>query len=354
MGGGGLCEVCLPQAAQSDDGCALVGLNMDAVTPGLWDFAAAAAWERQIAEEKRDREDDDSSERSLSPTVGLSPAELWLRSLDEPGATLRVRREREEQAALVKLTPLERIKQRMLADAAAREQQESVRHAAEAHIKQLATLPVSADDNKGASRHELRRLHNEGQADQRKGTPAEEGDTRVSEGARERFFRALSRPNEKRSTGRRIQHQLSSSSSSSSSEESGSDTEPDERSTRDVRRRRNRTRRRAGAVRRDFDFRGFQGGENLRRAAAAAALPPPEESEHATQAKAQLMSQSDGDLLALTARESRPGVTEEFSGLRWALDSDEDDDQAFGKEHVPTPQQRASQCMNFYERNDSS
>ena len=122
---------------------------VSSVTPGLWDFAAAAAWERQVeAEQWEDGTDDDSS-GTLSPTAGLSRAELWMRSLDDPGVTRRLQREREE-LALSKLTPLEQIKQRMLADAALKEKlarEESARLAAEAQ-KETFKLAATAEDDK--------------------------------------------------------------------------------------------------------------------------------------------------------------------------------------------------------------
>ncbi len=337
--------------------------EMDSVTPGLWDFAAAAAWERQVEDEEREREDestdeeDDSSSGMLSPTVGLSPAELWLRSLDEPGATLRVRRE-QEGAALTKLTPLEQIKQRMLADAAARDQQ--------ARKEKLAMLAASADDNKNTSRHELRQRHDKEDAQQRESSPTESGGARGHEGARERFFRSLSRPKNthRRSTARRIQQRERNAgrgryihpdtgdvSSSTSSEESDSDLEdtssaPDSDGTEsdvDAEVARTGIQRRGGRRRKNYTRRRGGGGvqiitrDKLRREAAAAALPTPMESEHATEAKAQLMSQSDSDLYKSTAAmSSRPAQTEAmeiFAGLGWGMDSD-DDDQLFGEQHV--------------------
>lgn len=339
---------------------------MESVTPGLWDFAAAAAWERQVEEQEREREEDESStgEESddssgeLSPTVGVSPAELWLRSLDEPGATLRVRREQAREA-LAKLTPLEQIKQRMLADAAARDQQ--------ARREQLVTLATSADDNKDASRHELRQRHDKEDAEQHESTAAELVGARGSEGARERFFRSLSRPKggRKRSTVQRIQQRERNTgrgryvhndpgnvSSSSSSEESDSDLEDgntaqdsdDTESVVDAEIARTGIRRRGGCRRKNHARRRAGGGvqsimrEQLRREAAVAALPTPTESEHATEAKAQLMSQSDSDVrtstAAISSRAAKAEVMEDFAGLGWGVDSDDDDDQLFGEQHV--------------------
>lgn len=347
---------------------------MESVTPGLWDFAAAAAWERQAEEEQQEREDgtaDDAGCGKLSPMVGLSPAELWRRSLDEPGATVRMRRQQEE-APLDKLTPLEQIKQRMLAHAAIREEQErdeSLRLVTEACTDQAAvtttlatlattTLAATADDDKTAPNQELQqRVGDAGREERHESTPTRSGGAHKGVTARERFFASLSRPKGicQRPRAQRCSHTIPARQSSSSSSEEGdreaeplpdpscgegesevvdADAAPTRNQRRSARIRRHRTRRRVGS--------GAQSviRDNLRRAAAAAALPTPEENEHAKEAKAQLMSQSDGNLhdssAIITQKQDKPaGLADEFAGLAWGREIDDDDDnRTFGEQRV--------------------
>ena len=344
---------------------------MGSVTLDLWDFAAASAWEKQAAEDSDDGSDDESS-GDLSPTAGLSPAELWLRSLEEPGATRRAQR-MQDKAAFAKLTPLEQIKQRVLADAAAREEQARL----DESLQMAERAATQADDDKSASRRELQQLHRDEDAERRlprDGT------------ARERFFSSLSRPkpSRQRPPARRLhRHErrrgagqrepgssagappASSSSSgselgsdsSSSSDEDTCDSAPDDDNAVAVETNAARSQtaagRNRGARRRLRARLRAKGGaqsiiqENLRRAAAAAALPTPEENAPAKEAKARLMSQSDSDLhlsssgargrrtQAAAAAEAEADADAVLSGLGWGLSADDDEDRhMFGEQHV--------------------
>ena len=273
---------------------------------GLWDFAAAAAWEQ---EQPADSDSDEEGE----PDVPLEPepepepaassalaaarreAELWRRSLEEPGAVRREQRRQQEreQAARERqgMTPLERLQQRMRDAATARE-------AARAREESL----IKGEERRAARAASMDAMY----------SAAAQGDRAAEEGrSRERFFATLSKPKPKAARARRQPARrgrgrgaLSSSSSSSSSGSSSSSEDEGEEPTLSRSSDTHIVSGGAGARgksswarhRAMLRKRGGQAQTHLRLLKAEGEMhrsPPVEECDSAVHAKAQLMSQSE-------------------------------------------------------------
>ena len=261
---------------------------------GLWDFAAAAAWEQE-----QPADSDSDSDEEGEPDVPLEPepepaassalaaarreAELWRRSLEEPGAVRREQRRQQEreQAARERqeMTPYERLQQRMRDAATARE-------AARAREESL----IKGEERRAARAASMDAMY----------SAAAQGDRAAEEGrSRERFFATLSKPKPKAARARRqparrgrgrgaLSSSSSSSGSSSSSEDEG---EEPTRGGAGARGKSSWARHRAMLRKR-----GGQAQTHLRLLKAEGEMhrsPPVEECDSAVHAKAQLMSQSE-------------------------------------------------------------